>query len=168
MELSHLYFCVFQLAFTFMYGVSGTQAWAVCKVILKLMRTTVEYWLQRMALNGRNTSQWSVHTRLAGYNVLALKVTPVETYRLEVLQALGIYLLTSSYLNTSGSALSMKLHCWYIRVRSNRIRWHAISYFLDWKLGCALVQTRAIEEPSQKNFTFSLLWQKVLSISKVK
>jgi len=94
-------FCVFQLAFIFMYCVTQIQAWAVCQVIWKLKRTTVPYWLQRMALNGRKhklvtSPQADLKVTISWHNVPALQVTCIETYRLEVLQAPGIYLLTSS------------------------------------------------------------------------
>ena len=52
--------------------------------------------------------------------------------------------------------------------RSSRIRWHAISHFLDWQTGHVVVQTSDMKEPFQRNFTFSPLRQKVWSILSLK
>jgi len=41
MEMSCLYFCVFQLAFIFLCKITEIQPRSVCKVIWKLMRTMV-------------------------------------------------------------------------------------------------------------------------------
>ena len=142
MELSCLYFCVFQLAFIFLCKVTEIQPRAVCKVIWKLMRTLVPCWLQRMALNGRKYKsvtrpQADLQVAISWGNVQALRVTRVETYRLEVLQAPGIY-HWEAYTLTHPE----KHHHWiYISVmyaRSNRIRWHSISHFLDWQMGMSV------------------------------
>jgi len=154
----------------FLCKVTEIQPRAVCKVIWKLVRTMVQCYLQRMVLNGRKyksvtSPQVDLQVTISWGNVLTLRVTRVETCRLEVLQAPGIY-----YWDAFTWTHPEKHHHWsFIAVmcaRSNRIRWHAISHFLAWKMGHVIVQTSDMKKPFQRNFTFSPLWQKVWSISK--
>jgi len=92
----------------------------------------------------------SVFSNVRLFFVLALRVTRVETYRLEALQAPGIYWEAYTWRHP-------EKHHRFIAVmyaRCNRIRWHAISHFLDWKMRHVIVQTSDMEEPFQRNFTF--------------
>jgi len=89
----------------------------------------------------------------------------VETYRLEVLQAPGIY-CWEAYTWTHPEKHNHWSYIVVMYTRSNRIRWRAISHFLDWQMGHVIAQISDVMEPFQRNFTFSPLWQKVWSISK--
>ena len=114
-----------------------------------------------MALNGRKyksvtSPQADLQVAISWGNIQALRVTRVETYRLEVLQRLQVpdICCWEAYTWTHPE----KHHHWnFIAVmyaRSNRIRWHAISHFLDWQMGHVIVQTSDMNEQFREILRF--------------